>query len=37
MNPSIGLIGVGNMGGALARAVCQAVEPEYVLLANRTP
>ena len=37
MNPSIGFIGVGNMGGALARAVCKAVEPERVLLANRTP
>lgn len=37
MNPSIGLIGVGSMGSALARAVCKAVEPERVLLANRTP
>ena len=29
-------IGVGNMGGALARAACQAVGPEQVVVANRT-
>lgn len=32
-----GFIGVGNMGGALARAVCRTVEPDEVFLANRTP
>lgn len=31
-----GFIGVGNMGGALARAVCRTVEPDQVFLANRT-
>ncbi len=30
-------IGVGNMGGALARAACRAIGPEQVVLANRTP
>ena len=30
-------IGVGNMGGALARAACRAVGPEQVVLVNRTP
>lgn len=30
-------IGVGNMGGALARAACRALGPEEVVLANRTP
>lgn len=30
-------IGVGNMGGALARAACRAVGPDQVLLFNRTP
>lgn len=34
--PSFGFIGTGNMGGALARAVCQTVEGERVLLSNRT-
>ena len=29
-------IGVGNMGGALARAVCRAAGPEQVILSNRT-
>ena len=29
-------IGVGNMGGALARAVCQAAGPGQVVLCNRT-
>ena len=32
----IGFIGCGNMGGAIARAVCKAVRPEDVLLSNRT-
>ena len=30
-------IGVGNMGGALARAACRAIGPDQVVLANRTP
>ena len=29
-------IGVGNMGGALARAACRAIRPDQVILANRT-
>lgn len=33
----IGFIGCGNMGGALAAAVCRKVDPQEVLLANRTP
>lgn len=32
----IGFIGCGSMGGAIARAVCSAVEPKCVTLANRT-
>ncbi|MDD4850313.1 MAG: pyrroline-5-carboxylate reductase [Gemmiger sp.] len=32
-----GFIGCGNMGGAVARAVCQGAGPQCVLLANRTP
>lgn len=31
-----GFIGCGNMGGAIARAVCAAVGGEHVVLANRT-
>ena len=31
-----GFIGCGNMGGAIATAVCKAVDPQKVLLANRT-
>ena len=31
-----GFIGSGNMGGAIATAVCRAVNPQDVLLANRT-
>lgn len=31
-----GFIGTGNMGGALATAVCKAVNPENVVLANKT-
>jgi pyrroline-5-carboxylate reductase len=34
---TIGFIGCGNMGGAIARAVCRAADPQFVLLANRTP
>ena len=33
----IGFIGCGNMGGAIARAVCTSVPPAQVTLANRTP
>ena len=29
-----GFIGTGNMGGALARAVCKTVNPKEVLLAD---
>ena len=31
-----GFIGTGNMGGALARAVCRTVSPDQVFLTNRT-
>ena len=31
-----GFIGTGNMGGALAEAVCRRVGPESVLVSNRT-
>lgn len=34
--PTFGFIGVGNMGGALARAVSRRVPGERVLLSNRT-
>lgn len=33
----IGFIGCGNMGSAIARAVCKYCNPAQVLLANRTP
>lgn len=33
----IGFIGCGNMGGALARAVCKSTGATSVVLANRTP
>ena len=36
MMDTIGFLGCGNMGGAIARAVCKAVEPKKVFLANRT-
>ena len=32
----LGFIGVGNMGGALARAARRRLEGERLLLANRT-
>lgn len=32
-----GFIGCGNMGGAIAKAVCQSRGAENVLLSNRTP
>lgn len=31
-----GFIGCGNMGGAVAKALCAVVDPKEVLLANRT-
>ncbi len=34
--PNIGFIGCGNMGGALARAVCKQQDAAQVYLANRT-
>lgn len=34
---TFGFIGTGNMGGALARALCKTIPGEQVLLANRTP
>ena len=34
--PIFGVIGTGNMGGALARAVCRKVPGERVFLSNRT-
>lgn len=34
---TIGFIGCGNMGGAIAAAVCKTAQPQSVLLANRTP
>ena len=33
---TIGFLGCGNMGGAIARAVCKASDPQNVWLANRT-
>ncbi len=33
---TIGFIGCGNMGGALARALCKKTNPQQVFLANRT-
>ena len=36
MIKTIGFLGCGNMGGAIARAVCKAADPQNVWLANRT-
>ena len=33
---TLGFIGTGNMGGALARAACKTVPGDEVFLANRT-
>ena len=33
---TIGFLVCGNMGGAIARAVCNAAYPQNVWLANRT-
>jgi len=32
-----GFIGTGNMGGALARALCRTVDPANLVLSSRTP
>ena len=32
-----GIIGVGNMGSAVAKAVCRSVGPKNILLCGRTP
>lgn len=37
MNKTYGFIGVGSMGGALARACCRAVGEKNVRVSNRTP
>ena len=37
MRKTIGFLGCGNMGGAIARAVCKAADPQSIWLANRTP
>ncbi len=34
---SFGIIGTGNMGAALARALCAKLDPRQVYLANRSP
>ena len=36
MMETIGFLGCGNMGGAIARAVCKAAEPKKVYLSHRT-
>lgn len=36
MKETFGFIGVGNMGGALARAAARVLEPDALVLANRT-
>ena len=36
MMETIGFLGCGNMGGAIAWAVCKAADPKKVYLANRT-
>ncbi len=36
MNNSIGFIGTGNMGGALATAAAKALDPKYIYLSNKT-
>ena len=33
---TLGFIGTGNMGGALARAACKSIPSDQVFLANRT-
>ena len=36
MEEIVGFIGTGNMGGALARAAAREMQPQAILLANRT-
>lgn len=36
VNPRLGFLGTGNMGGALARAACLRLPGDHVRLANRT-
>lgn len=36
MNKTIAFIGAGNMGGAIVRAVCKAIDPEQVVIYNPT-
>ena len=33
---TLGFIGCGSMGGALARAACKSIPSDQVFLANRT-
>ena len=33
---TLGFIGTGNMGGALARAACKSIPADQVFLSNRT-
>ena len=37
MEQTIGFIGVGNMGGALARAAARAVDPGRIVVSSRSP
>jgi len=34
---TLGFIGTGNMGGALARAACKSIPSDQIFLSNRTP
>jgi len=36
MNSTFGFIGVGNMGGALARGVARSVDPKSIVVSNKT-
>ena len=33
---TFGFIGVGNMGGALAKGVARSVDPKNIILSNKT-
>ena len=37
MKYTFGFIGTGNMGGAVAKAICRSAGGEQILLCNRTP
>ena len=37
MKYTFGIIGTGNMGGAVAKAVCRSVGGQKLLLCNRSP